>query len=483
MKKTLSLLLTAAFILSAAVSCSDGTTRNDEVTTAAPETAAAETEVVYPAALSDYGGYTFTFLNQSDSFWSGSYHVLDFEETTGEPINDAVYTRNRAAESDLDIVIEVEKGELGSGLRASMEKAVTSGDDIYDAVYLPLNWANQTSFTGEYVLNLYSISTLNFNEDWWNKSFIDTVTVGGGTLYTTIDYVCMMGYSYCNALFYNKDMAAAYNMADPYELVRDGSWTYDKMNAYIAPVVNLNGDASFKITAGGSCVYGFVGQHAETAMTLLDGCGEFLISKDENDMPVLNASIERISDAYAKLTDTMSRDGWCELLNTAELTGCQMFLDGRAMFYTGALGGSSSGEFRSSETEYGILPLPKYDEEQQDYCTIVSQYTFALNIPLTASDPERTGAIIDYLSFLGWRDVLPVMQESFCYKGARDEDSIEMMNILLDTRTVDFGFIYGWTTNLITGLCDKMLTGSNSFASSYASAKDGIEADIAKAFG
>ncbi len=453
-------------------------------TTASADTTAAETQAIYPIELPDYEGYTFTFLNQEDDFWAGSNHVLDYDATTGEPVNDAIYNRCRMAETDLGIVIDVVKGKLdGNALRSDMQKAVSAGEDVYDAVYLPLNYSNSTSLTGEYVLNLYDISSLNLETDWWNDTFIDAVTIGENKLYTTIDYVNMMSYAYCNAMYYNKEMVADFNLDEPYDLIRSGAWTYEEMFRYIEPVININSDSGFAPASDGTCVYGLASQHSEATMTILDGCGDFLIAKNTDNIPELNPQIERIVSSYGKLTDAFSRDGWCVLYNTADLQGLDFFLRGRAMFYTGSLGASSSSRFRETDVEYGILPVPKLDEQQENYCTIVSQYTFALNIPMTATDPERTGAIIDYLAYLGWRDILPVMQNSFCYKGARDEDSIEMMNILLDTRTVDLGVVYGWTTDLLANLCTKMLEGNDIFMSSYEASKEKILSDIEKMFG
>ena len=50
---------------------------------------------------------------------------------------------------------------------------------------------------------------------------------------------------------------------------------------------------------------------------------------------------------------------------------------------------------------------------------------------------SRERAFPVYLAFLSYYDVIPVLQESLCYKGMRDEDSIEMMNLVLETEVVD----------------------------------------------
>ena len=68
-----------------------------------------------------------------------------------------------------------------------------------------------------------------------------------------------------------------------------------------------------------------------------------------------------------------------------------------------------------------------------------------LGIPLSNTDPSRTGFILDYMTYLGYYQVDPIVWEAMCYKGVRDEDSIDMLEIIYDPMVVDIGFIWGIT--------------------------------------
>ena len=49
-----------------------------------------------------------------------------------------------------------------------------------------------------------------------------------------------------------------------------------------------------------------------------------------------------------------------------------------------------------------------------------------MNVPKTAEIPERTGSIIDYLAFLRYNNVIPVLQESLvCMENCLEERSID----------------------------------------------------------
>ncbi len=480
-KRCLCLLLLVALLTSCGAAVEETTADTTAADTAAQETASLETEAVYPGEIGDYEGYAFTFLNCQDDHWNGAHHILDYEELTGEALSDAIYNRNRQVEDEMNVTFGVEKDELGK-LYDHVKTSVNAGDDMYDAAYIPLLFSNAVTLAGDYTLNLHQVPGLKLTEPWWNQSYIESATIGTGekkTLHAITDYVCLMGYAYGNVLYFNKDMVTNYGLDMPYDAVREGDWTYDLMfTTYTTPEVSLNGEPDFKPKLGGNAVYSFAIQHAEGSMSLLNGAGQYFVSKDENGMPVLNTDNSIMVDAYDKMTNYLSQDGYCVMMNTAELSGLTIFSEGRAMFFQSSLGLSDSAVMRDLEMEYGILPLPKLSVGQDRYYTMVSQYTSALNIPISASDPARTGAIMDYLAYLSYQDVIPALMNSLCYKGVRDDESIEMLELLLNTQTADIGFLYGWTNELLNDLCNKAVEGNNTYASALASKKEGIQKKI-----
>ena len=63
---------------------------------------------------------------------------------------------------------------------------------------------------------------------------------------------------------------------------------------------------------------------------------------------------------------------------------------------------------------------------------------------ITAQDKEFVGIIIEALNAESWKTVTqPYCETTLKYKGARDEDSLEMIDITLNGRIYDFGFVYG----------------------------------------
>lgn len=111
-RRALTLTLLLSLLLTAAPACSGGTENAKEETSAASpvqsqpaseaeaEPAEPEEEEIppYPYETADLGGRNFTFLNVADNLWQGTFHVLDYEEESGEPVNDALFRRARGTE-------------------------------------------------------------------------------------------------------------------------------------------------------------------------------------------------------------------------------------------------------------------------------------------------------------------------------------------------------------------------------------------------
>ena len=213
-------------------------------------------------------------------------------------------------------------------------------------------------------------------------------------------------------------------------------------------------------------------------MTLLDGSGEFLVMKDKDGVPSLRSDVSGFEAAYSKLCSMLSGDGFCVMKNEKELQGAFIFEQGRAMFYQGPLGLAGDAEFRGLDFEFGVIPAPKYEASQSQYYTMASEYTLSLTVPKTVSDTKFTGEVLDYMAYLGLRDVIPDIQTSLCYKGMRDDDSIEMMEIINSARSADLGYTFGWTVDVMNGIADKLMKGKTDIASSAASAGSKIEEKI-----
>ena len=471
MKRNLFAALSAMLVLLSACGGNEGAVT--ETQTAGVADTEAVTEAVpgvqYPREAIDYNGATFTVLNCIDELWDGSFHILDYEQETGDSIEDGIFNRARNTEERFNITLNVIKDELFD-LGQILNKAVMAGDSTYDAAYNSLSGGTPEPLLGKSGLNLYDIESLHLEDDWWHQVFIEDATLFRDTLYAMPDFCNLMGYTRTQSLAFNKNMFDTYDMELPYDLVREGKWTVDKMREYMAQVVNLNGDASFKKSEETvNAVYGFGAQHEGSMFSLMAGNGESFIVFDGDGSPVFREDLSVLESAYTKLADLFSTDGYGVMkngnANSNDGSAMDLFSAGRLLFYCNATGACAAQTFRDFEFEYGILPMPKFSEDQECYYSAISEYTLSLIVPITASDPEMTGNIINYMSFAGKTDIIPELQVALCYKGLRDEDSIEMLNIIMDTIYIDLGYVQSWSTDLSKQLAKQIMSNNLRLAS------------------
>lgn len=91
------------------------------------------------------------------------------------------------------------------------------------------------------------------------------------------------------------------------------------------------------------------------------------------------------------------------------------------------------------ETDFGIIPYPKYDEEQKDYCARVSYYMPPM-IPITNTNLELVGAVLEEANYRAKKNITPAYYDiTLKGKYSRDPESISMLDLIFASRVIDRG--------------------------------------------
>ena len=102
--------------------------------------------------------------------------------------------------------------------------------------------------------------------------------------------------------------------------------------------------------------------------------------------------------------------------------GRDMFARGLSVFANANIG-DALGYFRDLEDDYAILPYPKLDENQPEYYTMVDGSHQVMAVPITVSDTERIGVIVEALCAESYRKVVPAYYDvALKFKGTRDQN-------------------------------------------------------------
>lgn len=441
MQKPIAKLLVLAMLLSACVGCGNQTSETTADTTANTTPVETETETLYalddlPADL-NYDGKTVTTFG-----WSGpSTPEFYVEEQNGEIVNDAVFQRNLNVEERLGVKLEYRLEPGANPDRASWVKtisqSITAGDSAYD-IAAGYSMAGASLAVANMLIDLNELNYLNFEKPWWPKSLQSEATCGGKLYFCSGDISTYMIY-YMYAMYFNKQLIIDYDLEDPYELVQENKWTLDKLLSMTEGVYrDTNGDGKKDL----GDVYGF-GTHSTYVDPFYFSVGLRTTAKDENDIPVLSEAFggEKTHELLITLVDWFdTNDAWLEKSDYAN-TG-NMFAEGRSLF--------TNNEFmytvtylRSSDVDFGVVPMPKYDETQQEYYTVMSFPYSLYGVPVDAADANMSAAVLEALGSEGYRTVSPALFETaFKAKYAQDDKTAQMFDIIRSSVVFDFGRVF-----------------------------------------
>jgi len=483
-KRVLCALLALLTLVPLVAACSSGSDNTADTGNAAETTSAAETTTVLETEPPEYEkpdvsleGKTFKFssLQQPNPNWIARHYVEAARpEQNGDIINDAIYERIFMTEEDLGVKIEsVIYEDPNTAINSTM-----AGDHYADC--LLISGSNVTTLLKQNMLtDLFEIDTLDLDKSWWNQNSIEQLSIGNH-LYIAAGDISPFGIlsSHCN--FVNKGMIETYGLDDPYEDVRGGTWTFDKMYEYGASVArDVDGDG--KMTD--SDTFGYSTE--AVGMVTFGAAGLTYTTKDDNDYPVLAINEDIASAAVEKIV-TLYRDPNVALY-AGKVTGkygnvfreciTQKFIEDTLMFINNWL--VVALELRNMESDFGILPPPKLTENQEDYRIFHSEvWTTYATVPKTAIDLETIGYVMNALGHYGHELIYKALIDTtITSKTLRDTDTEEMLDIIYNNRHFELAGIYNWGS--INQMLNTFISGTNTnFASSYASKIETITAEI-----
>ena len=470
--KRYSALLLAMLLL--ASSCGGEAAGTDTTTSDTADTTAANTEEAYDFSGHDFGGKKFVFLSTRNS--STLYNYIDAETMNGDIINDAVYNRTSFIEDTYNIDF-VHDGQAYDQLNNLIRSTVMAGDDAYQAAYMYM--ANTSTFMQEGLLHdLTQSDYFHFDEVWWDRAIIDELYIGDDkALYLTSSDLNLINFEYSWCMYFNKRMCADLKMDAPYQLVLDGKWTFDELYKYISAGANLNGAESWAFAVDSPAIYGFTSMSSFILQAFL-ACDMKPLSI-VNGQPQNNTDNPRFHDVAEKLAKVLGEEGTAYICNNNRAAGDhyeEIYKKGGAFFTACEIkGGDGGGAYSEMTDDYGIVPLPKFDAEQKNYVSPVAIGNFMMCVPKSNNDLEMASVILDAMSYVSWRDIVPQYYETVIQtKHIRDEETKEMLDIIREARTYYSARAFGWGEALRTELQSSIKAGNVNSASLAASHKESI---------
>jgi hypothetical protein len=440
---------------------------------------------VFPIRIG--GGREFrvlTYDNTTNPQFS-NFEVFS-EGETGDVVNDAVFRRNSQIEEKYNVKIVQILNDDQTDIKVCnadyIRQSVLAQEDLYDLAFSTIMSYGTLASEGM-LYDLNKVDYIDFSKSYWSEEANKVLSFDNKLFFTTSDYA-LRDKSRTYIIVFNRDMAKEYNLGDPIELVNNGTWTLDVMTEWSKKVsADLNGNG----TVDDQDRYGIVMDSYNAFDTFMAACGNIILTKDSSDKFELTInnehavnSIDKILALVGNRDEAIFCNDWKGKVDYDHWdVADRVFYSGRGLFIT-TFPHSLKTISAECNFDYGIIPFPKYDEEQDKYYTMADKLGMLFCIPVSNPDPDFAGFMLEALSCVSEKTTLPAFYEISCKtKYTYDEDSAKMLDLIFSNIIFEPALTYNinYINNIYYNLArDKV----NNFVTQYAGIESAALTDIEK---
>ena len=348
-------------------------------------------------------------------------------------------------------------GKMPADMAIAAKESVMSGEDAADLVIGDLIVVTSNMIASKLATDLTTVQNIDMTKPWWNQ-FAKRDLELGGKMYFAISDITTRNMQGALVILFNKKLFSDCGLELPYADAYAGTWTLDKYNDCLkVGSRDLDGDGTWNndtdqfATSKTGCYVYFFGA-GEKYVDIVDGMPQFVCGS------------ERAQTVIDKLATIYDRD---DLFITGALYAEKdAIIDDRIMMYNVTV--CDLALFTDMKTDFGLVPLPKYDESQESYYNCANPWmASSATIPVTASDTSRTGMLLEALSAAShYTSTDAAYDVTIEQKRTRDEESIDMLRIAKETMVFDLCGIFNWGS--IDAMIASAVVDGKGFASEYA---------------
>ncbi len=447
MKKVISILIVLSMLASFAACAGSGSgsakdTKPSTTTSPTVTTPAIEYEQDDLPEELDFGGATVNILSMDNALWVDEITV---EELSSDVINDSIYNREIFVEERLGVEIENTKLSM-KDLKTAFTKMMTADEDTYQAIVYTAHISEDIS--NGYFHDLYEVEYLNLDKPWWSQKFNAEAEMKD-KLYLTTGSMLLTLNRFLFATFYNKSLAEDYSESSPelsdlYSIVEDGKWTYDKFYELSSGIYkDLNGNSE----RDKEDLYGLGFARGISIDTMWSSFDVDILSKNSDGWFELNVNTDKLYKSIENMLQLIYENNGAyvpESTTDEQLDKlATKFTDNSLLFMVNKFYVIEEESLRNMQSDYGILPFPKYDEAQKEYYSYSHDQYSTVCIPATNQNPDVTGAVLEAMASYSYRYTEPAyLDMALKGKYMSDPQSRKMVDIIVDGFKVDAAWIY-----------------------------------------
>ena len=385
-------------------------------------------------AVTNFGGTEIKIL-QKDT----SEKEMYAEREKGELINDAVYQRNKYVENYLGVKLKYESAPASVSaydqFESRVKTAVSSGYDMYHIISNYTYHASTLIQEGAF-LDVNGISAdqnkIDLDKRWWNQSFHKESMIND-KIYLLAGDITTTAIDWAEVLFVNNELLDDYldmTSDELLEMVYEMDFTYETFLDFVHEFGNGKETGT----------YGFTGMRNSYSIDgMIMGMAMDLTYRDSKGYPNLSINTKKNADIGERLRELFQTD------KAAECEGSMIstFSGGNSLFMCYLLE-EAGKSLRSTTIDYMVIPVPLYDEFQEEYRIVpqdnVSSLSILVHVTTNINAVTTTLEVMGSESYINLRHCI---QEK-CYKQRylRTAPKGKMFDYIVDNIYYDFGYTY-----------------------------------------
>ncbi len=345
--------------------------------------------------------------------------------------------------------------------------AVNSWSDDYDAVFT-VDTNVRAMADMSFFRPVSDLEYVNLDNVWWAKDYIESVSLNPDDpylLFGSITYDQAVERLVCTT-FNKRLLKEIHGLEDDdlYQMVLDGEWTIDEFIELSRGVYPDDGDG----VVDKDDVHGLTSTDISAFVNLVYSSGLEFTGRDEDGFPTLALNNERTISLVEKLLALSKDSGY---FNTKGIDGANdyvhKFKAGNSLFAITRF--FNVWSLSDMSDDYGMVPMPKFDEDTDGYTSVVTTYVEWGAVPVTCERTAMTSAVLECMAYEGYEHVVPAyFENAIKLRYTRGDLSLETQMLDLITQGARTDFLYvnslGGMGNIFRDIFEE---GENVFSSTY----------------
>ncbi len=374
-------------------------------------------------------------------------------EIAGDIVSDAVYNRNLAVMERFGTELETLASPSSStkDYCSLIDTQVRAGEYPWDLISAYQAYSVPLALNGTFA-DVSDTEYLDFTQPWWEYEYMKELLIGNGDrIYFMQGDIALFMLGSMGSVFYNKRiMGEIDSNIDVYSMVSSGEWTLDRFSE-LSKLAYSDKNGNSVVDSGD--VVGFGATTAKSTEHFMYDAGVKSCTRDADGFPTYTFGDERSVDFIAKLYDLYYNNEGARIYPVNSIRDMQLdFMDGTMLLLPGWL--YMAKELCGyCDDDYGIIPYPKFDKDQQEYLTLVHDGTTIYCIPSTCDRLSMVSAITEAFAAESWRRVTPAYFDvALKNRYATDHHAAEMIDLIRAGITTDYFYANNYSFTGMPGL-------------------------------